>query len=134
MVHDGREMDAHTDAAPSRQTVFVVDDDAAVARSLARLLRAAGWPVETYLSAEAFLAARSGAAAGVLVLDVRLPGMSGPQLDERLRACGIALPTIFITAGDEPRSRDEALRRGARAWLRKPVDPDRLVAEVEKAH
>jgi FixJ family two-component response regulator len=120
-------------AATARKTVFVVDDDAEVARSLERLLSAAGWPVETYLSAEAFLAARSGSAAGVLVLDVRLPGMSGPQLDETLRACGIALPTIFITAGDEPRYRDEVLRRGARAWLQKPIDPDQLVSEIENA-
>lgn len=120
-------------AATARKTVFVIDDDAEVARSLERLLTSAGWPVETYHSAEAFLAARSASAAGVLVLDVRLSGMSGPELDETLRGCGIALPTIFITAGDEPRYRDEVLRRGAQAWLQKPIDPDQLVSEIENA-
>jgi FixJ family two-component response regulator len=113
-----------------RATVFVVDDDAAVAASLGRLLALEGWPVEVHLSAEAFLGAHEEAPEGVLVLDVCMPGISGPELQSRLRAQGASLPTIFISAVDDPRVRDEALRDGGRAWLPKPVDAERLIATI----
>ena len=72
----------------SAHTIFVVDDDAAVTRALARLLRADGWRVKTFGSAEAFLAARDAEVSGCLVLDVNLPGLDGLALQQQLRDTG----------------------------------------------
>jgi len=116
----------------SAQTVFVVDDEPAVSRAIARMLRTAGWRVETFDSAEAFLERHDGG-AGCLVLDVDLPGLDGLQLQQRLREKGDALPIVFLTGhGDIPMS-VRAIKAGAGDFLTKPVGSDTLNAAVRTA-
>ncbi|HTK99493.1 MAG TPA: response regulator [Pseudomonadales bacterium] len=115
-----------------RYTIFVVDDDAAVARAIARLLRADGWRVTTFGSAEAFLADYA-AAPGCLVLDVDLPGLDGLGLQQRLRDAGETLPIVFLTGyGDIPMS-VRAIKAGAADFLTKPVEGDALNAAIRAA-
>ena len=105
----------------SAYAIFVVDDDPAVTKALSRLLRVKGWRVETFASAEAFLAAREPDAAGCLVLDVNLPGLDGLALQQRLRETGEDLPIVFLTGhGDIPMS-VRAIKAGAADFLTKPV-------------
>ena len=114
-------------------TVFLVDDDAAVRDALRALFAAEGLPIETYPSAEAFLAAYDEARPGCLVLDVRMPGLGGLELQKLLGEHGIRLPVIFLTGhGDVPMS-VRALKAGAMDFLEKPVDNDALIARVREA-
>ena len=85
----------------SDATVFVVDDDMAVRRSLARLLRSAGLNVETFPSAREFLDRLPSAPAGCIVLDVRMPGMTGPELFDQMAGKGLSLPVVFLTGHGE---------------------------------
>ncbi len=114
-------------------TVFLVDDDAAVRDALAAFFRAEGLEVRAFESAEAFLAQCPPAAAGCLVLDVRMPGVSGLDLQRALGESNIRLPIIFLTGhGDIPMS-VRALRAGAIDFLEKPPDLDTLLARVRDA-
>jgi len=114
--------------------VFVVDDDASVRKSLSRLLRSGGYTAETFASATEFLASgRHQQSPACLVLDVRMPGLTGMELQERLRALKSALAIIFITGhGDIPMS-VEAMKGGAVDFLPKPFDDTQLLAAVAKA-
>ena len=114
-------------------TVFVIDDDASVRRSLARLLRAAGWNVEAFSGAGEFLQREPRPGAGCVVLDVRMPEISGPQLQSRMRETGLSLPIVFLTGhGDVPTS-VQAMKRGAVDFLLKPVDSEELLRTVAQA-
>jgi FixJ family two-component response regulator len=114
-------------------TVFVVDDDASVRRSLARLLRAAGWNVETLSTAREFLQRAPVSEPACVVLDVRMPEISGPEVHSQMRESGLSLPVIFLTAyGDVPTS-VEAMKRGAVDFLLKPVDAAVLLQTVTRA-
>ena len=113
--------------------IFVVDDDAAIRRAVRRLLLSLRLPVQMFASAEEFLANINSDARGCLVLDVRLTGMTGLQLQQRLTDAGWDLPIVFITAHDDSESRDAALRRGATAYLRKPFDREQLLSSVHRA-
>ena len=114
-------------------TVFIVDDDAAVRDSIALMLGLAGFRTALYADAEAFLAAYSGNWAGCVVADVRLPGMSGVELQARLRARGSALPFVIVTAhGDVPMAR-AAFQGQAVDFLEKPFDESQLHAAIETA-
>ena len=115
---------------PDAATVFVVDDDPLVGRALERLLRSAGCAVETFASAHEFLAREPLPARGILLLDVQMPGMSGPQLHEHLRAKGSVLQVLFMSGLDAPRVRDEVLAAGARAWFQKPIEGEDLLRAV----
>src|SRR5438128_2281472 len=101
-------------------TVFVVDDDAAVRNSLRWLIETLALPVETCGSAQEFLAAYEPSRPGCLVLDLRLPGMSGLELQERLTARGICLPVIVITGHSDVPMAVRALKQGAVDFLEKP--------------
>lgn len=112
-------------------SVCVVDDDESVRESLPGLLRALGFGAEAYASAEEFLASPSLARTDCLILDVRMPGMTGPGLQRELAACRPELPIIFITAhADE---HPQLLEGGAVACLRKPFTEEVLLGAVEKA-
>ncbi|MGH8616359.1 MAG: response regulator transcription factor [Burkholderiales bacterium] len=114
-------------------TVHVVDDDPSVLKGLSRLLRAAGWQAQTYVSPDEFVARHDPAAAGCLLLDVSMPGLNGLELHQRLREAGCPLPVIFITGhGDVPMS-VRAMRAGALNFLQKPVHDEELLKAVAEA-
>jgi FixJ family two-component response regulator len=114
-------------------TVFVVDDDASVRRGLARLLRSAGWNVETLATAREFLQRVSISKPGCVVLDVQMPEMTGPELHGRMRERELSLPVVFLTGhGDVPTS-VQAMKRGAADFLLKPVDAGVLLDTVARA-
>jgi FixJ family two-component response regulator len=110
-------------------TVFVVDDDASVREALQGLIRSAGFGVETYATAQAFLAGPRAEGPSCLVLDVRLPGLSGLDLQQRMAELDLPIPIIFLTGrGDVPTS-VRAMKAGAVEFLTKPfVDGDLLQA------
>ncbi|MCB1939510.1 MAG: response regulator transcription factor [Rhodocyclaceae bacterium] len=113
-------------AAPD-QTVYIVDDDDALRDSLVWLLESNAHHVEQYASAEAFLAAYHGEMAGCIVLDVRMPGMSGLELYERLRERHARLPVVFITGHGDVQMAVSMLKKGAVDFIEKPFsDRDML--------
>jgi FixJ family two-component response regulator len=114
-------------------TVLVVDDDPSVRRGLERLLRSAGYRVETFESARAVLQRGDLDSGACLVLDVRMPGQSGLELHEVLRAGGHHIPVIFITGhGDIPMA-VRAMKTGAVDFLPKPFDDEALLDAVRRA-
>ena len=113
--------------------VHVVDDDPGVRDSLAFLLQSAGHAVRAYDSAAAFLAVAPGLQAGCVLTDVRMPGMDGLALQQRIAALGGSLAVVVMTGhGDVPIA-VAALKAGARDFLEKPFDDDRLLAVVREA-
>jgi FixJ family two-component response regulator len=115
------------------ETVFLVDDDPGVLRALSRVLRDEGWRVETFESAESFLARRDPNVEGCLVLDVTMPGLDGLELQRRLVDAGDSLPVVFVTGrGDIPMS-VRAMKAGAIDFLTKPVETQALVDAVHAA-
>lgn len=118
---------------PCAPTIFVVDDDEAMRHSLAFLLKSLGRPVECFPSAEAFLAARRPERPGCLVLDVRMPGMSGLELQTMLNHAGSTLGVVFISGhGDIPMV-VRAMRGGAIDFLEKPFNDQVLLDHVTEA-
>ncbi len=114
------------------QRVYIVDDDEAMRDSLVWLVESQGFAVTAFASAEAFLATYRNDMAGCLVLDVRMPGMSGLELYERLNACGCALPVIFITGhGDVPMA-VSALKKGAVDFIEKPFGDKDMLHLIEQ--
>jgi RNA polymerase sigma factor (sigma-70 family) len=114
-------------------TIFIVDDDPAVRRSLTRLVRSAGWNAETFASASEFLARPHFSGTGCVMLDVRMPKMTGPELHEHMAARKISLPVIFLTGhGDLPTGIDE-MKKGAVDFLVKPVDGEALLQTIRLA-
>ena len=114
-------------------TVFVVDDDAAIRDSLSLLLGLKGHRVQTFASAEDFLAVCDPAAPGCLVADVRLPGMDGLALQAALESHGISLPVIIITAHGDAATARSAFKAAAIDFLEKPIDDAQLFAAVTNA-
>ena len=113
--------------------VFVVDDDVSVREALESLIRSAGLRVESFASAEEFLARRHGDDSGCLVLDVSLPDLSGIELQARMASLDLDLPIIFITAHGDARVRIQAMREGAAEFLMKPFDDRVLLKRVRAA-
>ncbi|HEY7518014.1 MAG TPA: response regulator transcription factor [Methylomirabilota bacterium] len=114
-------------------TVFVVDDDPSVRRGLERLLRAAGYRVEAYASAEQFLETGHIDRPGCLVLDIRMPGQGGLDLQQTLADRGSLLPIIFITGHGDVPTVVRAMKGGAVDFLLKPFDDEELLAAVHQA-
>lgn len=113
--------------------VFVVDDDPSVRKSLARLLKGAGWEVETFASVREFLARPRYEGPSCLVLDVRMPGLSGLDLQETLTAAGRFLSIVFVSGyGDVPMS-VKAMKGGAIDFLTKPLDQRALFGAIRVA-
>ncbi len=112
--------------------IGIVDDDDALRTAIASLLRSEGYAVEAFGSAEGFLRALSRVALLCLIVDVRLPGMSGLELLQRLAASGCGVPAICITAQKDPdgRVREHALRMGAQDLLYKPFEAEDLLRAV----
>jgi FixJ family two-component response regulator len=119
--------------AKEQQTVFVVDDDAAVRDSIVELVESIGLKAKGYASAPAFLEAFRPGLVGCLVLDVRMAGMSGLVLQQRLKALGARIPTIVLTGhGDVPMA-VEALKAGAVDFLQKPYREQALLDSINAA-
>ena len=117
----------------ARPTIFIVDDDAAVRDALKLLLRSVGQAVETFGSAQEFLDAYSEDRPGCLVLDIRMPGMSGLELQQRLNEKHSILPIIFITGhGDVPMA-VEAMQAGAVDFIQKPFRDQDLIDRINQA-
>ena len=114
----------------SEATVFLVDDEPSVLKAIARLLRASGLNVETFLSPQEFLDGYDPNTTGCLVLDVAMPGLNGLDLQEALCSKAIELPIIFLTArGDIPMS-VQAMKRGAVDFLQKPANDKELLEAI----
>ncbi len=114
-------------------TVFVIDDDDAVRSSLRLLLKSVGLPVQVYASALEFLPAYKPMQPGCLLLDIRMPGMSGLELQQTLSLQGATIPVVFITGhGDIPMA-VEAMRHGAFDFLQKPFRDQDLIDRVQRA-
>ena len=119
-----------TDPPP---VIFVVDDDPSVRRSLARLLQSAGFLVETFPSAEDFLRCKPPESPSCLILDIRMPGLNGLELQEKMTAAGNLIPIVFITGhGTVPMS-VKAMKAGALDFLQKPFDDRELLDAIQKA-
>ena len=115
------------------QTIHVVDDDEAMRDSMAWLLEGEGYVVACYDSADSFLAAHGEHMHGCLILDVRMPQMSGLELHEKLDALGSQLPIIFVTGhGDVPMA-VSALQRGACDFIEKPFTNEDLLSRIRRA-
>ena len=114
-------------------TVFVVDDDASIREALASLVRSAGLKVETFATAQEFLARAPADVPSCLVLDVRMPGLSGLDLQSRMRELNLEIPVVFITGhGDVPTS-VRAMKAGALEFLTKPVLEQELLDAIARA-
>jgi len=114
-------------------TVFIVDDDPGMRDSLTILLETAGLRLECFASAEAFLKVCATDREGCLLLDVRMPGMSGPELQAELARRNIRLPIVFLTAYAELPTGIEAMKQGAVDFLTKPVNGELLLQRVAAA-
>jgi FixJ family two-component response regulator len=108
--------------------VVVIEDDPGSQKTLARVLRAGGYEAATYASAEEFLSSPPQSSPIGLLLDIHLGGMSGLDLQRRLREDGSPVPVIIITAFDDARSREQAERYGCVAYLRKPCEAETILA------
>jgi FixJ family two-component response regulator len=117
----------------SPATVFVVDDDSAVRSAIRLLLKSVGLPVTTFDSAQAFLDSYSQDSAGCVLLDVRMPGMSGPVLQQELALRGSILPVIFITGHGDVSMAVEAMQHGAFDFVEKPFHDQDLIERVQRA-
>ncbi|NLE60974.1 MAG: response regulator transcription factor [Planctomycetes bacterium] len=118
---------------PSDTTVFVVDDDAAVCDSLRFLIESVGLQVRTFSSADEFLAAYTPDQPGCLVLDLRMPGMSGLELQEQLARQKCALPVIIITAHGDVPTAVRAMHAGAVDFMSKPFSDQHLLDRIHQA-
>jgi FixJ family two-component response regulator len=113
--------------------VSVVDDDESVRESLPDLLKELGFAVRVFPSAEAFLASDGVTKTSCLLLDIAMPGMSGPELFRELRRRGLTMPVVFITAGRDENMRSRMLENGAVACLFKPFSDTALLEALNKA-
>jgi len=116
-----------------RSVVCIVDDDASLRRSLRNLLMSVGFRVETFQSAELFLESAHRENPGCVVLDLRMPGMSGLDLLRQLAATGSRIPVIILTAHGDDETRRRSLQAGAVAFLEKPFQSAALLDAVRTA-
>jgi len=116
--------------ANAQPMVHVVDDDDSVCRSLVNLLEEVGMPVATFPSAEAFLKALRDDTRGCILLDVRMPGMSGLQLQLELRERGVTMPTIILTGHADVPMAVSAMSAGAAGFIEKPFHPQELLDRI----
>ena len=113
--------------------IAVVDDDRSVREALENLISSVGFEVKLFASAEDFLDSDTPLQTDCAILDVRLPGISGLELQQRLVADGQSIPVIIITAQGDDKTQQEAVAAGAIAFLKKPVKEEVLLAALESA-
>jgi FixJ family two-component response regulator len=115
------------------QLIAIVDDDESVRSAIRGLLKSAGLKTESFASAEEFLKSGQRDETGCLITDIRMPGLSGLELQAQLAAEGCRIPIIFITAYADTRTRMQAMRAGAVEFLGKPFDDEVLLDSVRAA-
>src|SRR6266478_3567422 len=118
---------------PEDIVVSIVDDDASVRRSTRRLLCSSGFRAEAFASAEEFLNSKSAAETACLILDLRMPGMNGLELQRRLSQNGHGVPIIFLSAQASEEDERSALSAGAVQFLRKPISKEALLSAIHEA-
>ena len=111
-------------------TIFVVDDDPSVCKGISRLVRSVGFSVETFTSARDFLDSGKTDGPGCILLDVRMPEMTGPELQEKLCKTEYSMPIIFLSAHGDVPTTARAMKKGAIDFLTKPVDRDDLLEAI----
>jgi FixJ family two-component response regulator len=116
----------------ARSRIAIVDDDRSMCTALQRLLRLAGFDVETFPSGEAFLGSLPAGTPDCLILDLQMPGMTGFEVQVRLAEARVGVPVVTITGHDSPAAQERALAGGARVYLRKPVCEEELLAAIER--
>lgn len=124
---------ADKSSTPNDAFVYIVDDDESVRRSVARLIRSAGYQVATFDSANAFLSHRPVDAPSCLILDIHMPGLTGMDLQEALTSAGLSLPIIFVTGVADVPITVQAMKRGAQDLLTKPIEAEDLLAAIRNA-
>lgn len=124
------ETDKHDSMVSKGRFIYIVDDDPSVTRALCRLLDSAGFRAQAFASAEQLLEFGNPKETECLILDIRLPGMNGIELQKKLNASGSKFPVIFITAYDDVQAEEEAIHSGAIAFLRKPFEDQLLLDAV----
>ena len=117
----------------NRPLIAVVDDDLSVREALENLISSVGFEVKLFASAEAFLDSDASLKTDCAVLDLRLPGMGGFELQRKLAADGPSIPVIIITAQGDDKARAEAVTAGAIAFLKKPFNEEVLLAAINSA-
>ena len=121
------------DAMPVNRTIFLVDDDEAVCHALSLSLEASGYSVRTFHSAEAFLEETEGVPEGIMLLDQRMTGMSGLELQAELTKRGIDFPIIFITGHGDEQMSIKAIKASAVDFLEKPFSDEDLLVSIRDA-
>jgi FixJ family two-component response regulator len=116
-----------------RSRVYVIDDDASVRKAFGRLLRSANLDAETFSSGEEFLSSPKQKENACIIIDIRMPGIDGFDLLERLTSGGIRTPVIAISAHDDAETREHARELGAVGFFRKPVDDQALLDAIHWA-
>jgi FixJ family two-component response regulator len=115
---------------PMQSKAYVIDDDESVRRAFERLLRSANLEVETFASVEEFFNGERQGGQACIVVDIRMPGLTGFDLQRELESRGIGMPVIVISASDDAQTREQARRLGAAAFFRKPIDDQALLDAV----
>ena len=113
--------------------IAIVDDDEALREALGSVMKAAGFKIDTFATAEAFLDSDHRANTACLILDVRLPGMNGIELQRRLADSSSPIPIVFVTAHGDASVRDLVIKAGAAGFLNKPVRSDALLKAIYAA-
>ncbi|MCJ7641668.1 MAG: response regulator [Desulfobacterales bacterium] len=116
--------------ASEQSIIYVIDDDESVRRAFERLLRSADLKVETFASAEEFLRGERQGENACIVVDIRMPGLTGFDLQQNMATRGIQIPVIVISASDDAQTREQARRLGAAAFFRKPIDDQALLDAI----
>jgi FixJ family two-component response regulator len=122
-----------TNTLPRTGIIAIVDDDEPLREALSSVMKAAGFSTETFASAEEYLDAGARQSTACLILDVRLPGMSGIELQRRLADGNSEVPIIFVTAHGDHFLRDSVMKAGAAGFLSKPVRSDALLKTIRAA-
>ncbi len=113
--------------------VYLIDDDESVRKAFKRLLRSVNFEAETFASAEEFLKSQKPNKNSCIIIDIRMPGLTGFDLQRKLKDQGIKIPVIVISASDDAQVREQARDLGAVAFFRKPIDDQALLDAIDWA-
>jgi FixJ family two-component response regulator len=116
-----------------RSMIYIIDDDESVRKAFKRLLRSVNLDVETFSSAEEFLKSQKPNKNSCIIIDIRMPGLTGFDLQRKLNDQGIKIPVIVISASDDAQTREQARELGAVAFFRKPIDAQALLDAISWA-